>query len=269
MTKKNISMIAAAVAIAAVAGGTVATGYGSKVWASASNRSNTAAVLATVNGRAISDAEVMPLQQSGLERTTALDRRITQNVVADAAEKEFSHEAAAMLEASRADILAQLYLKKRSDALKAEIKDAEIAEFYAKNVKDEDFRNVRMKALLSSDAKEAQTAYETLSKSKTSKEAVDLIGKMTYLNKEGDHLMPLRDIPYNLGQVVKKMRAGDVLQPVVIREGVLVVFLEDTKDMPKPTLEKSKEEIRNFLIGEHISKEVQALRKAAKIELKG
>ncbi|MFD2274154.1 peptidylprolyl isomerase [Undibacterium arcticum] len=48
--------------------------------------------------------------------------------------------------------------------------------------------------------------------------------------------------------MLKKMKAGDLLQPVVIREGVLVAMVEEIKEMPKPGLETVKEEIRNYLV---------------------
>ena len=68
---------------------------------------------------------------------------------------------------------------------------------------------------------------------------------------------------------MKKMKAGDVLPPTVIREGVLVALVEDTKDLPKPSLEKVREDIRTYLVSDRLSQEIQSLRKEAKIELKG
>lgn len=229
----------------------------------------TGAVLATINGRQVYEAEIAQLVQSGVDRSVALDRRITQNVLANAAEKDFSKDAKILMEANRADILAQLYMRNRLDAIRASITDKDIAEFYKKNVLDEDYRQYKLKTLVTADAKEAQTSYEALAKGKDSKEAAPVLGKMQNLSRAEGNLVNIGEIPYNLGQVVKKMKAGEAMQPVVVREGILVMFLEEVKENPKPTLEKTKEEIRGLLVSERIGKEVQDLRKAAKIELKG
>lgn len=230
---------------------------------------STGAVLATINGRDVYEAEIIPMVQGGMDRASALDRRITQSVLANAAEKDFGKEAKALMEANRADILAQLYMRKRLDALKTEITDKDVEDYYNKNVLDEDYKQYKLKALITNDAREAQTAFEALEKGRESKDAAAAAARMQPITRGTEQYLNVQDIPYNLGQVIKKMKVGEVMRPVVIREGVLVVLVEDVKENPKPTLEKAKEEIRSVLVSERIGKEVQDLRKAAKIELKG
>lgn len=229
---------------------------------------NTSTVVATVNGRPIYEFEMTPMLQNGIDRSIALDRRITQSVIASAAEKEYSKDAQIALDAARSDILAQIYAKKKSDAVRAAITDKEIATFYDKNVTAEDARQLKVRNYITADAREAQTLFETISKTPNSKEAKDVIAKMAYLKTDGEHFIGVNEVPYNLGQVVKKMKAGDVMQPVVIREGVLLMYLEEIKEVPRPTLEKVKAEIQNYLVTEKLGQDVQTLRKAAKIELK-
>lgn len=225
-------------------------------------------VLATVNGQPIRESQIRPLQQRGMDRTVALDRIITQAVLAQAAEKSYAAEAQIALASVHNDILSQLYTSKRTMALRDEVSEKDIAAFYEKNVTAEQGRLLKVKAYITPDAKDAQLVYQQASGPKDAKETKDAIAKMQYLSKDGEHFMAIQDLPYNLGQVVKKMKAGDVLQPVVLREGILVAMLEEFKDQPRPPLEKVREDIRAFLVNEKIEKEVQSLRKGSKIELK-
>lgn len=131
----------------------------------------------------------------------------------------------------------------------------------------DDLRELKLKIYLTQDARDAQTSFELLTKTKDSPESKAFINKMTYLKKDGEHFAKLLEVPYNMGQLMKKMKAGDVLLPPPVREGVLVLYVEDAKEVEKPTLEKLTDEIRNYLIVERLEAEIQALRKDAKIEL--
>jgi parvulin-like peptidyl-prolyl isomerase len=224
------------------------------------------AVLATVDGYKITEAELAPMLTQGVDKAVALDRRITQSVIAKAAEAKYHQEAEILMQANRNDILYQLFLSKRADEIKKAITDQDISAFYQKNVKDEDYKSAVMKIYLTSDAREAQGMYESLSGSKD-REAT--LAKMNYMQKDGDHFLPLQNIPYNLGQLVKKMSPGQAMQPIVIREGVLIAYVENIKSTQKPTLEATKDEIKMMLVNQRLSDEVQGLRKAAAIELKG
>ncbi|MFD2274155.1 hypothetical protein ACFS07_32630 [Undibacterium arcticum] len=91
-------------------------------------------VLATVNGQVIAEADMLPLLQTGLDRSVALDRRITQTVLAQAAEKTYATEAQQAIDDAKNDILAQIYTTKRTVALRAEVTDKDIATFYDKKM---------------------------------------------------------------------------------------------------------------------------------------
>lgn len=225
-------------------------------------------VLATVNGKPVFESDLTPLLQKGIDRPTALDRRISQIVLAQSGESKYPKETQAAINAAKEDVFAQIFVNKRSAELMSEISDKEIEAFYEKNVTSEQFRSLKIKAFLTADAKEGQTFYEKISGPKSDKSAADALTKLQYLNKQGDHFTAIQDVPYNLGQVMKNMKAGEILQPIVIREGVLVAMIEEIKDLPKPSVEKLKEEIRSYLLNARIEKEVISLRKLAKIELK-
>lgn len=227
--------------------------------------SPTGNVIAVVNERPVYEFEIVPLVQNGVDRSIALDRRITQSVIASAAEKEYSKDAKIALDAARNDILAQIYATKRTEAIRASVTDKDISAFYDKNVTAEDARRLKVRSYVTADAREAQAMYETLVKDQPSKE---VLSKLQYMKTDGDHYASVAEIPYGLGQTLKKMKAGEALQPVVVREGVLLVYLEDVKEVPKPELDKVKEEIRNILITQKMSEDIQKLRREARIELK-
>ena len=226
------------------------------------------AVIATVNGTAIRQADLLPLMQNGLDKTNALDRRISQIVLAQQAESKYASEAKAAIDSVKNDVLAQIYVNKRSEALKTEISDKEISEFYEKNITPDLFKQMKVKFKLFSDAKEAQTFYELINAKKNDRETADALAKLEYLSKQGDHFAAIQELPYNMGQVFKDKKNGDVLQPVVIREGVLVSMLEEVRQQERPGIDKLKEQIRMQILSSKIDGEVQALRKTAKIELK-
>lgn len=263
ISKKSIMGALAALGIA----GTVGAAYSF----SATNTVATkpAAVIAMVNGHGIAESALVPMLQNGLDRMNALDRRITLEVVSQAAEKQFASEAKAAIEAARADILFQLYAAKRTATLRAAITDADIAAVYGTKINAEDSRLMKVRVFVTSDAKDAQTTYEAVTTKKASQEGKDALAKFSYIKKEGDHFVPVAEMPYNLGQILKKLKSGDALVPTVIREGVLVAFVEETKDVPKPSLDKVREDIRTYLVNDRLSQEIQSLRKEAKIELKG
>lgn len=225
--------------------------------------------LASVNGRVVTESSLLPMLQNGLDRTNALDRRITLEVVSQTAEKAYAAEAKAALDAARGDILFQLYAAKRTAAIRSAITERDIAEIYETKLSAEDARQLKVRFFVTSDAREAQAAFEAVSARKSSPEGKDALNKFAYIKKDGDHFVAAPEIPYNLGLMMKKMKAGDVLPPTVIREGVLVALVEDTKDLPKPSLEKVREDIRTYLVSDRLSQEIQSLRKEAKIELKG
>lgn len=260
---------------AALAGGIIATGglaYYTILYSPISNAqaraplSSNGNIIALVNDRPVYEFEIVPLMQNGVDRSIALDRRITQSVIATAAEKQYAKEAQAALDAARSDILAQIYARKKTEAVRAAVTDKDITAFYEKNVTDEDSRKFKLRSYMTADAREAQTMYEALVKDPYSKE---VLPKLQYMKPGEDHFAGVQEVPYGLGQTIKKMKAGETMQPVVTREGVLVLYIEQVKDLPKPTLEKVKEEIRNYLVNERLGEEIQTLRKAARIELKG
>ena len=224
--------------------------------------------VATINGVAITDLEVRDLVSKGMERASAIDQRITQTVMANAASLEFPKTAEVVLNAAKTDILAQLYVNQKSELLRSKVTDKEIADFYAKNMTAEEFRKYRLKFVIAKDAKDGQDIYEAITKNPDSAESKNELERFQFLNKSGDNYQAAQEIPYGIGSVVKKMKAGELVQPLLVREGILIVKIDDIKEGVRPELAKVTPDIRASLASQKMIEEVQKLRKASKIELK-
>jgi parvulin-like peptidyl-prolyl isomerase len=240
--------------------------------ASASPTPSTSAMsapVAAVNGTTITDIEIRDMMSRGMDRAAAVDQRITQTVMANAAATEFAGDATTVLNAARTDILAQLYVNRKAEALRKAVTEKEISSFYEKNLTQDEFRRFKLKFVIAKDAKDGQTIYETLTKNPGSSEGKAALERFQYLNKAGDNFQLAQEVPYGIGNVLKKMKAGDLIQPLLVREGILIVKIEEIKEGDRPELSKVSAEIRASLASQKLNEEVQQLRKAAKIELKG
>lgn len=237
--------------------------------AAASTTSALSAPVATVNGSTIADIEIRDMMGRGMDRAAAVDQRITQTVMANAAATEFASDATTVLNAARTDILAQLYVNRKADLLRKAVTEKEIASFYEKNLTQDEFRKFKLKFVIAKDAKDGQAIYETLTKTPGSPEGKAALERFQYLNKAGDNFQLAQEVPYGIGNVLKKMKAGDLIQPLLVREGILIVKIEEIKEGERPDLAKVSADIRSSLASQKLNEEVQQLRKAAKIELKG
>lgn len=220
-------------------------------------------VAAVVNGQDITQGELEPLVRGGVDRAVALDRYINKLVAAQAGEKEFSQEAKTMVEASRREVLAQVYLQKRGEQIAKAVTDGDLKSYYEKNVRDEDYRSYKVKFALSLDQAEAAKIKDRLDKSDDA-----AISKMAYIKQADAHYANIAEIPYGLGQVVKKAKAGASVGPIVVREGVLILYVEDIKSNQKPAFDVVKDEIRGVIVGQRLNEDLDAKRKMASIQLK-
>lgn len=91
------------------------------------------------------------------------------------------------------------------------------------------------------------------------------MAKPTFVKKDGNHFMSAAEVPYELGAAVKKLKAGDRLQSLMIREGALVMYVDDVKENPKPELPKVQAESKDLIVAERFNADIKARRAAAKI----
>jgi len=215
--------------------------------------------VATVNGASIPNAEIVLAIKNGTDRANAIDTAINRAIFAAAAEKEYGPQAAAAVKSVTREILAQTYLSESSKRYGAEITDADINTWYTQNIRPDDFKLIKAKYILATSRDVAQAAADAAKVGDTK--------KFEPLTK-GDGFLPAQAIPYNLGPSLAKTKIGEVLGPLTVRDGMLVIVVDAEKDGAVPTLEASKDNIRNILVREKLSAKLAELRAQATISLK-
>ncbi|MDY7572986.1 foldase protein PrsA [Actimicrobium sp. CCI2.3] len=220
-------------------------------------------IVAVVDGAEIAEAELLPFLNAGLDKAIAVDRAINKVIAANSADKLYRQAAKTAMQSARNEVLASVFINQRSLEVRNGVTDKDIKVFYDTRVKDEDFTTFKLKFFVSVDAKEAQDVFDGVGRG--DKEAM---AKLTWVRKDGEHYMTAAEVPYGLGVAVKKLKTGQRLQPVTVREGALVLYVDDIKTNPKPELAKVEGEIKDLLVAERFNEDMKARRAAAKIELR-
>ncbi len=223
-----------------------------------------ARIVASVDGSEISEAELLPFLNAGLDRAVAVDRAINKVVAANGADKMYRQQAKTAMQSAKNEILANVFINQRSIELRDSVTEADVKAFYDTRVKAEDFTAFRLKFFVSVDPKEAQDVYDGIGRGEK-----ESLAKLAFAKKEGEHYVSAAEVPYGLGVAVKGMKAGERLKPVTVREGVLILYVDDVKTNPKPALEKVQAEIKDLLITERFNADMKARRAASRIELRG
>ena len=235
----------------------------SKIAAPAAAGLSNVKVVASVDGAEITEAELLPFLNAGLDKAIAIDRAINKVVAANTADKLYKTVSKSAMQSAKNDILANVYVNERSTEVRNAVTEADIKQFYQERVKVEDFTTMRLRFFVSVDPKEAQEVYDGVGRG--DKEAM---AKLTFVKKDGDHFMNASEVPYGLGAALKKLKAGERLQPLTIREGALVMYVDDVKANPKPELTKVQAEIKDLIVAERFNADIKARRAASKIELR-
>jgi hypothetical protein len=269
----RLTMIALAVAALAAAGAAAAwylqrpampampaPAAGASSPAGAAERSK--AVAATIDGKPVMEVELAGLINSGADRAVALDRYINKVLAAEAARGRYADDARTAVMAAEREILANLYLQRRNQELLQAITDPQVADFYKANVRDEDYAAFKLRYYLTRDQADAVNVKGLLDKADKGAQA-----KLAPLGNAADGYLPFQGLPYGLGQVVRNAKVGDVIGPVMVRDGLLVLSLDEVRKGSKPELDKVKTEIRTLLADRQLSEELLALRKKAQIQL--
>ncbi|EGF30591.1 hypothetical protein IMCC9480_1205 [Oxalobacteraceae bacterium IMCC9480] len=220
-------------------------------------------IVAVVDGAEIAEAELLPFLNAGLDKAVAVDRAINKVVAANSADKLYRQAAKTAMQSARNEVLASVFINQRSLEVRNSVTEKDVKTFYETRVKEEDFTTFKLKFFVSVDGKEAQDVFDGVGRGE--KEAM---AKLTWVRKDGEHYMTAAEVPYGLGVAVKKLKAGQRLQPVTVREGALVLYVDDVKTNPKPELAKVESEIKDLLVAERFNEDMKARRAAAKIELR-
>ena len=218
-------------------------------------------IIATVNGVPVTESEVAPILAQGADRAVAVDRYINKVLAAEAGRRDYSDEARAALRAAEREVLAQLYLRRKSEDLARSVTDDKIKDYYDKNVKDEDYAQFKLRYYLSQDQADANRVRELADKGDK-----DALAKFTPV-KKGDEYSSTAEIPYGLGTVVKRAKSGERIGPVMVRDGLLILSVDEVKAGERPKYETVKEEIRSVLVSRQLNDLLSSARKSASITL--
>ena len=220
-------------------------------------------VLADVNGKTITAEEVAPAVAQGLDRAVAVDRYVTRLLAAEAANELYPEAAKAAKAAAEREVLSNLYLNRRTSELLQSVTDADIERFYKEQVRDADYASYKLNYYLTQDAIDAATMERNIAG-----DDAEAKGKFVPVLREGDGFTQLANTPYGLGQLVASAKAGDYLRPVRVRDGFLILHIEQVRPGKKPAQNDLKEEIRRFIAERRLSDELVERREKASVKLK-
>jgi hypothetical protein len=221
-------------------------------------------VLAEVNGKSITAEEVAPALQSGLDRAVAVDRYVTRLLAAEAASEMYPDAAKAAKAAAEREVLANLYLNRRGAELLQAVTDADIAKFYKEQVRDADYAAYKLNYNLTQDDIDAATMERNICANDAEAKA-----KFVPVSREGDGFIPLANTPYGLGQLVASAKAGDYLRAVRVRDGFLILHIEQVRAGKKPEqTAEVKDQIRSLIAQRRLSDELLERREKAQVKLK-
>ncbi|WP_394673462.1 peptidyl-prolyl cis-trans isomerase [Limnobacter sp.] len=218
--------------------------------------------VASINGMKITEMELGGMLQSGVDRAIVIDRYINKVVAAERGREMYVEEAKAALRAAEREVLSTLYTTKRMEELRKAVSDDEVRAYYDANVLDQNFQQWKVSYYLSNDQNDVQQTLEKLKKGE--KDALD---QLKPLVEQGDGYAVAQALPYNLGRVVSKMKKGEFSEVLRLRNGLLVLKIEDSKQFKKPTMEELKQDIVQALALEKFNAELEQARRQAKVEL--
>ncbi|BET24923.1 parvulin-like peptidyl-prolyl cis-trans isomerase protein [Limnobacter thiooxidans] len=218
--------------------------------------------VATINGMKITEMELGGLLQSGVDRAIVIDRYINKVVAAERGREMYVDEAKAALRAAEREVLATLYTTKRLDELRKAVTEQEITAYYDTNVLDQNFQQWKVSYYLSNNQADIQ---DTLAKLKKGEK--DALDQLKPLIEQGDGYAVAQALPYNLGRVVSRMKKGEFSEVLNLRNGLLVLKIEDMKQLKKPTRDELKQDIVQALALEKFNSELEQARRQAKVEL--
>jgi peptidyl-prolyl cis-trans isomerase C len=191
-----------------------------------------------------------------------VDRYINKVLAAERGRELYGKEANAVLKAAEREVLASLYTSKRMEELRSTVKEEDIKSYYTKNVLDENFKLWKVSYYLSSDANDVNKVLAAMKQGDAA-----VLGQLKPLVEQGDGFAATLALPYNLGRVVSKMSKGSLSEPLPLRNGYLVLRLDDMKQLGKPKLEEVKQEIIQAIALQSFNEELEKSRREAKVEL--
>ena len=221
-----------------------------------------AMVVATVNGQAVTEGEIVGIVQAGVDKAIVIDRYINKVLAAEMGRDRYSKEAQAVVQAAEREVLSTLYTTRRMEELRKAVSEEEIKSFYEKNVLDENFKLWKVSYYLSGDANDIQSTLSALKEGDAK-----ALSQLKPLVEVGDGFAATNVLPYNLGRVVAKMKKGEFSSVLQMRNGLLVLRVDDMKQIDKPKVDAVRNEIIENIALQKFNQELEQARKQAKVEL--
>jgi peptidyl-prolyl cis-trans isomerase C len=219
-------------------------------------------LVAKVDGHEVTELEISNLTSNGVDRAIAVDRYINKVIAAEQGRKLYEKESLSLTRAAEREVLATLYTTKRLEELRKAVTPDEIKDFYAKNVLDENFKQWKVSYYLTTEPRDMDS---TLQKMKDGDK--DALKQLKPLAEQGDNYLAAQAMPYNLGRVVSRVKKGEYSEVLRLRNGFLVVRVDDMRQQEKPKLEALRNDIIETLAQQKFNEELTRARRAAKVEL--
>lgn len=219
-------------------------------------------VLASINGMKITEMEVGGLLQQGFDKAIVIDRYINKVIAAELGREMYAAEAKATLQAAEREVLSTLYTTRRMEELRKSVSDTDVKSYYDANVLDQNFQLWKVSYYLSTDVADVQKTLASLKKGDKDAEA-----QLKPLVEQGDGFAAAAALPYNLGRVVSKMKKGEYSDVLQLRNGLLILKVDESKQTKKPTMDELKQDIVQALALQKFNDELEQARKKAKVEL--
>ncbi len=239
-------------------------------------------VVATVNGRdIISEELIMTAQQNKInygnlnnpQKKMLLHGLINRILVAEEARKqklEDVPETRLKLDALIDSVLAATLLENFTK--NTTIPDQDIQDYYDKNIKTNIQKQFKARHILVKEEQEAKELVTQLASADANK--FGEIAKEKSLDKgsavKGGDLgwfNPATMVP-TFSKAVMEATKGKISEPVKSQFGWHIILVEDSKEITPPSIENSREKVKQILIKENITAYLDQLEKKAKIDIK-
>lgn len=269
-TRNLVLVAAAALALLGVGGFAISKSIGNKVIAAMAASPSTATVpgmnlVATVNGEPIFESELAPLLQN-MPHAVAVDSYINKVLTAQEAKAESSDTAVAVRkQMAEREVLSALYFSLVGEKESKGVSDADISQFYERNLSDKMFAKAEASYFLS--ASEEESTQFAVKLRDGDKEASAKLKPFQNAAGKPASFAP-GEFPYDMGKIIQNMKAGEVSGALATRNGFFVVRVDGVIAGKRPALKDVKEQLRSAMVNQRVGERLQKLRKNAKIELK-
>ncbi len=222
-------------------------------------------LVALVNGEPIYEVELASMLQN-MPHAVAVDSYINKVLSAQAAKAEsVGLDIAARRLMAEREVLSSLYFSRIGEKEAKGVSDADIDQFYERNLSDSMFAKIGASYFLSASDDEATQFAVKLREG--DKEAAAKL--KPFMNSAGKAIsFAPADFPYDMGKLIQTMKVGEVSGSLATRNGFFVVRVDEVVPGKRPAIKEVEEQLRSALVNQRVGEKLLKLRKGATIELK-